>query len=97
MERVAGGAHESRFMVVERRDDRVFPSSQNPDLALPKPSKRSMPRSNDWVGSDPEMKRKKRVAKYKMLSVEAKVKDTVRSGCRWIKTKLMEVRHGWFA
>ncbi|KAG0585303.1 hypothetical protein M758_2G002400 [Ceratodon purpureus] len=84
-------------MVVERRDDRVFPSTQNPDLAHPNPSKRNMPRSTDWVGSDPEMKRKKRVAKYKMLSVEAKVKNTVRSSCRWIKTKFMEVRYGWYA
>lgn len=71
----------------------VFSSHQNPDLAHP--SKRKMPRSTDWIASDPEVKRKKRVAKYKMFSVEAKVKDTVRSSCRWIKNKLMEVRYGW--
>jgi hypothetical protein len=89
-------------MVVERRDDRVFPSSQNPEVAhahpSPSPSKRSsMPRSTDWVGTDPEMKRKKRVAQYKMLSVEAKVKGAVRGSCRWLKTKFLEVRPGWYA
>lgn len=83
--------------MVERRDDRVFPSIHNPDLAHPNPSKRKMPRSTDSVGLDPEMKRKKRVAEYKMLSVEAKVKNSVRSSCRWIKIKFMEVRYGWYA
>jgi len=79
----------------EARTD-VFPSHQNPDLAHPSNfSKRKMPRSTEWISADPEVKRKKRVAKYKMFSVEAKVKDTVRSSCRWIKNKFMEVRYGW--
>lgn len=89
-------------MVVERRDDRVFPSSSQTQAEVapssPSASKRgSMPRAAEWVGADPEMKRKKRVAQYKMLSVEAKVKHAVRGSCRWLKTKLLEVRHGWYA
>ncbi|CAK9278595.1 unnamed protein product, partial [Sphagnum jensenii] len=46
--------------------------------------------------SDPEMKRKKRVATYKVFTVEGKVKQTVRSGCRWLKAKYIEMRYGWW-
>ena len=76
------------------REQEVFPSHRNPDLAHPRQfSQRKMPRSTDWAAADPELKRKKRVAKYKMFSVETKVKDTVRSSYRWIKHKLMEMRY----
>lgn len=53
-------------------------------------------RSGSWLQTDPEMRRKKRVAKYKVFTVEGKVKQTVRSSCRWIKEKYLEVRYGWF-
>ncbi len=67
--------------------------------------------SNNWKGqmkssknsqspwslyADPEMKRKKRVATYKVLTVEGKMKQTVRNSCRWLKAKFIEARYGWW-
>ncbi|KAG8096297.1 hypothetical protein GUJ93_ZPchr0013g35545 [Zizania palustris] len=49
-----------------------------------------------WCFSDPEMKRRRRVASYKAYSVEGKVKASLRRGFRWIKTKCSELIHGWY-
>ncbi|OVA01445.1 Protein of unknown function DUF3511 [Macleaya cordata] len=46
------------------------------------------------TSSDPELKRKKRVASYNVFTMEGKVKSTVRNSFKWIKTKFTEVRHG---
>ncbi|XP_034571830.1 uncharacterized protein [Setaria viridis] len=47
-----------------------------------------------WCFSDPEMKRRRRVASYKAYSVEGKVKASLRRGFRWIKAKCSELIHG---
>lgn len=47
-----------------------------------------------WCFSDPEMKRRRRVASYKAYSVEGKVKSSLRRGFRWIKAKCSELIHG---
>lgn len=44
-----------------------------------------------WSFSDPEMKRKKRVAGYKVYAVEGKVKGSLRKSFRWIK----DIVYGW--
>ncbi|KAF8683870.1 hypothetical protein HU200_044810 [Digitaria exilis] len=49
-----------------------------------------------WCFSDPEMKRRRRVASYKAYSVEGKVKASLRRGFRWIKAKCTELIHGWY-
>jgi hypothetical protein len=46
--------------------------------------------------SDPEMKRRRRVASYKAYSVEGKVKSSLRRGFGWIKAKCSELIHGWY-
>nr|ACG24547.1 hypothetical protein [Zea mays] len=49
-----------------------------------------------WCLSDPEMKRRRRVASYKAYSVEGKVKASLRRGLRWFKGKCSEIfHHGW--
>ncbi|XP_040380219.1 U1 small nuclear ribonucleoprotein C-like [Oryza brachyantha] len=48
-----------------------------------------------WCFSDPEMKRRRRVASYKAYSVEGKVKASLRRGLRWFKGKCSEIFHGW--
>ncbi|MCI27148.1 hypothetical protein A2U01_0048346, partial [Trifolium medium] len=48
-----------------------------------------------WRFSDPETKRKKRIAKYKVHSVEGKVKATLQKGIRWIKKKCSRITHGY--
>ncbi|XP_073104770.1 uncharacterized protein [Elaeis guineensis] len=50
--------------------------------------------SGAWCFSDPEMKRRRRVASYKMYSVEGKVKQSIRKSFHWIKGKCSEMVHG---
>ncbi|ESR57690.1 DUF3511 domain-containing protein [Citrus sinensis] len=47
-----------------------------------------------WGFTDPEMKRRKRIAKYKVYTVEGKVKASLRKGLRWIKNKCFQIVHG---
>ena len=47
-----------------------------------------------WCFSDPEVKRRRRVASYKAYSVEGKVKASFRRGFRWIKDKCTGFIHG---
>lgn len=44
---------------------------------------------------DSEMKRRKRIARYKAYSVEGRVKASIRNGFRWIKNKCSEIIHGY--
>lgn len=48
--------------------------------------------SKVWCFSDPEFKRKKRVASYRALSLEGKVKGSFRKSLKWIKERLL---YGW--
>ncbi|KAL2241921.1 UNVERIFIED_CONTAM: hypothetical protein Sindi_0310100 [Sesamum indicum] len=43
--------------------------------------------------SDPEVKRKKRIAGYNMFTTEGKVKASVRESLKWIKTKINDIRY----
>ncbi|KAK4758707.1 hypothetical protein SAY87_020008 [Trapa incisa] len=45
--------------------------------------------------TDPEMKRKKRIARYKAYGVEGRVKASLRRGMRWIKDKFSQVVNGY--
>ncbi|KAL2934883.1 3-(3-hydroxy-phenyl)propionate/3-hydroxycinnamic acid hydroxylase [Bienertia sinuspersici] len=45
--------------------------------------------------SDPEAKRKKRVIKYKVYTMEGKVKASFRKGFYWIKNKVSNFVHGY--
>ena len=52
--------------------------------------------SKSWSIADPEFQRKKRVASYKMYSVEGKVKGSFRRSFRWLKDKYTQVVYGWW-
>ena len=54
----------------------------------------SFPKS--WSLSDPEFQRKKRVASYKMYSVEGKMKGSFRNSFRWLKRRCEQVVYGWW-
>ncbi|KAJ8750461.1 hypothetical protein K2173_015601 [Erythroxylum novogranatense] len=51
--------------------------------------------AKSWSFADPDFQRKKRVASYKMYSVEAKVKGTFRKSFRWLKDRYTQVVYGW--
>jgi hypothetical protein len=85
-------------MAMQRRNTIQYPGTTSPESSYnwkgQIKNKKSTP---SWsLYSDPEMKRKKRVATYKVFTVEGKVKQTVRSGCRWLKAKYIEMRYGWW-
>ncbi|XP_050218926.1 uncharacterized protein LOC126669487 [Mercurialis annua] len=50
----------------------------------------------NWSLSDPEFQRKKRVASYKMYSVEGQVKGSFRRSFRWLKDRYTQVVYGWW-
>ncbi|KAE8676016.1 hypothetical protein F3Y22_tig00111640pilonHSYRG00271 [Hibiscus syriacus] len=52
--------------------------------------------SNSWSFGDSEFHRKRRVASYKMYSVEGKVKGSLRRSFRWLKHKYTQVVYGWW-
>ncbi|XP_068660607.1 uncharacterized protein [Aristolochia californica] len=68
-------------------------STRSPD---PAPRRvKSKTSSKGWGFKDPELKRRKRVATYKVYSMEGKVKASFRKGIRWIKDKCSDLVHGW--
>ncbi|KAK8602455.1 hypothetical protein V6N13_057916 [Hibiscus sabdariffa] len=72
--------------------------TSNRDLKLKKVKSTSgSSSSKSWsFASDPEFQRKKRVASYKMYSVEGKVKGSLRRSFRWLKDKYTQVVYGWW-
>nr|KYP74219.1 hypothetical protein KK1_006889 [Cajanus cajan] len=48
-----------------------------------------------WSFGDPETKRRKRIARYKVYAVEGKVKASLRNGIRWIKDTCSRIVHGY--
>ncbi|XP_062158206.1 uncharacterized protein LOC133865755 [Alnus glutinosa] len=75
-----------------------YPHTQmgnNRDLKLKKGKSTIGSSSNSWGFSDPEFQRKKRVASYKMYSVEGKMKGSLRRSFRWLKDKYTQVLYGW--
>ncbi|KAK8960045.1 hypothetical protein KSP40_PGU017218 [Platanthera guangdongensis] len=71
--------------------------ARSPERQQPAPPRRGADRqaASKWCFSDPEMKRRRRVAGYKIYAVEGKVKSSLRRGVRWIKSKCSELVHGW--
>ncbi|KAG2666009.1 hypothetical protein I3843_15G032000 [Carya illinoinensis] len=67
----------------------------NRDLKLKKAKSTAGSFSKSWTFGDREFQRKKRIAGYKMYSVEGKMKGSLRRSFRWLKHKYTEVLYGW--
>ncbi|KDP33854.1 hypothetical protein JCGZ_07425 [Jatropha curcas] len=52
--------------------------------------------SKNWSFNDPELQRKKRVASYKVYTVEGKVKGSLKKSFRWLKDRYSRVVYGWW-
>ncbi|KAL8522248.1 hypothetical protein ACS0TY_012402 [Phlomoides rotata] len=52
--------------------------------------------SKSWSLNDPEFQRKRRVASYKVYSVEGKVKGSFSKSFRWLKHRYIQVVYGWW-
>ncbi|KAL9239741.1 hypothetical protein vseg_014035 [Gypsophila vaccaria] len=83
----SGRVHSTRDVSPELLPYQLGTSRSNRDT---KKGKKTWGRLND-----PEMKRKKRVVKYKVYSMEGKVKASIKKGLRWFKNKVNELVHGY--
>ncbi|KAL0357287.1 UNVERIFIED_CONTAM: hypothetical protein Scaly_1414400 [Sesamum calycinum] len=52
------------------------------------------PVARPWYSSG-ELKRRKRIAEYKLYSVEGKMKNRLRKGFRWVKNTCSRIVHGF--
>lgn len=71
-------------------DDSAGDQSQTNDYQLKIKKSKSVPNadhaaSRSWSFSDPESRRKRRVAGYKVYSVEQKMKGSIRKSFKWFK------------
>ncbi|EOA31757.1 hypothetical protein CARUB_v10014974mg [Capsella rubella] len=71
-------------------DDSTADQSQTNDYQLKIKKSKSVPNadraaSRSWSFSDPESRRKRRVAGYKVYSVEQKMKGSIRKSFKWFK------------
>ncbi|KAF7812532.1 DUF3511 domain protein [Senna tora] len=49
--------------------------------------------SGFYAANDPEFKRKKRIKAYNVLTMEGKLKSSVRNGFKWIKNKFTDISY----
>ncbi|KAL5698663.1 hypothetical protein ACHQM5_029669 [Ranunculus cassubicifolius] len=66
-------------------------------LASPDNTSRSSSTPSSIINrdKDSDIKRKKRIAKYNVYSVEGRIKASFRNGFRWIKNKCSRIAHGF--
>lgn len=48
-----------------------------------------------WSFNDGDAKRRKRLAKYKVYTLQGKLKATLTNGFRWIKNQCSQIVHGY--
>lgn len=95
------GTRDRRTEIVSGKSNQIYGTQDYPpSLPPPPPGEVAARKSNassttklSWGLSDAEMKRKKRIARYKAYTVEGKVKSTVKNGFRWIKNKCSQIVH----
>lgn len=80
--------------------NQLYPTSFPPEsppvhMEATRPGQATAAAAKPWGFGDPEMKRRKRIAKYKVYTVEGRVKASIRNGLRWIKNKCSEIIHGY--
>ncbi|KAK8718143.1 hypothetical protein V6N13_045388 [Hibiscus sabdariffa] len=91
---------ERRMEIVSGKNTSAVGSNQifsgtrscTPDLP-PASTRKSQTSSNSKPRgfTDPETQRKKRIAKYKVYTVEGNLKASLRKGLRWIKNKCSQI------
>lgn len=85
-----------RLEIVSGKSNQIYAAGgvRSPEFF---PARVSTSSAKPWGGfSDPESKRKKRIVKYKVYTIEGRVKASFRNGIRWIKNKCSEFIHGYW-
>lgn len=101
-----GGEGPSSYGINGMQDLRCYSasyaSSVHPAQTQPNPVKFKKGKSTNgsnsksWSLNDPELQRKKRVASYKVYTVEGKVKGSLKKSFGWIKERCSRVVYGWW-
>ncbi|OVA08411.1 Protein of unknown function DUF3511 [Macleaya cordata] len=91
----SSGQHDFRSYSTSYASSVTQTQMGNKDIKFKK-AKSSGSSSKIWCFNDPELQRKKRVASYKVYSVEGKMKGTFRKSFRWIKERYTKVVYGWW-
>lgn len=68
----------------------------NNDVKFKKGKSTNGSTSKSWSFNDPELQRKKRVASYKVYTVEGKVKGSLKKSFRWLKDRYSRAVYGWW-
>ncbi|GAV84926.1 DUF3511 domain-containing protein [Cephalotus follicularis] len=71
------------------------PNQLGKELKIKKIKSTAGSSSKSWNLNDPELQRKKRVASYKVYTVEGKMKGSLRKSFKWIKDTYTQVVYGW--
>lgn len=80
---------------IEKRKVMEVSGSSNVQISSYKDfNPRIKPVSRPWF-SNAELKRKRRVAKYKMYALEGNIKNKWKKGFRWLKKKCSKLVHGY--
>ncbi|CAG7882518.1 unnamed protein product [Brassica rapa] len=66
-------------------DDSAADQTNDYQVKIKKSKSASNAGSRSWSFSDPETRRKRRVAGYKVYSVEQKMKGSIRKSFKWFK------------
>ncbi|CAI9285379.1 unnamed protein product [Lactuca saligna] len=86
-------SYASSYKIPQTNLDIVVSGAGN-DFKLKKGKSTNGSATKSWSFSDPEFQRKKRVAGYKVYSVEGKLKGSFRKSFRWLKDKYTHVVYG---
>ncbi|XP_071715117.1 uncharacterized protein [Rutidosis leptorrhynchoides] len=82
-----------------KNNDVVFPTNMKNLRSFTTTTNREMKKPNSsskiWNLSDPEVQRKKRVAGYKVYSVESKMKGSFKKSFGWIKHTYTQLLYGY--
>ncbi|KAA0032381.1 hypothetical protein E5676_scaffold1159G00320 [Cucumis melo var. makuwa] len=77
-----------------RRHSTIDPSSMKP-RAIKTTSESSKASTVKLWWKNSEMKRRRRVAKYKLYTVEGRVKESIRKGINWFKCRCTRIISGF--
>ncbi|CAI0627946.1 unnamed protein product [Linum tenue] len=91
-----GGMQDLRCYSASYAASSVYPAQTGKDLRLKKGKSANGSVSKTWSFNDPELQRRKRVASYKVYTVEGKVKGSFKKSFRWLKDRYTRVVHGWW-
>lgn len=95
------GVDQSPYFVPDHAHRRTYsevhaPSRFNSYALQPPGFQERQRRSSSWdLGSDSDLRHRKRVATYEMFALEKKVKSTVKRSFRWVKGKCHKLVYGF--